>query len=76
MKKTTISISAAVAALAFSLCLQSCGEGKKEATATDSISVGTTDTLKIDSTAAPSSSRTIDTTDTGGRNTQAPRPKT
>jgi hypothetical protein len=74
MKKTTISISAAVLGLAFSLYLSSCSEGKKEAAATDSISVEK-DTMMMDSTSAPSSSRMTDTTDTGGRNTQAPRPK-
>lgn len=79
MKTATFSISIAAALLGFSLCLNGCGSGKTESASADSTSVGASDTMQKDSMpmdpVSPSSARTIDTTDTGGRNTQAPPPK-
>ena len=73
MKKFILT-GAFIVSLSSVLSLQSCNSEKKSATA-DTTVVKTTDTMVVDSAKVMSSSRMTDTTDTGGRNGQAPPPK-
>ncbi|QIL39898.1 hypothetical protein G7074_11850 [Pedobacter sp. HDW13] len=74
MKKIILT-GAIVVSLGSALSLQSCNNEKKIETTTDTTIVKTTDTMVVDSTKVMSSSKMKDSTDTGGRNGQAPPPK-
>ncbi|MGM9477661.1 hypothetical protein ACS5PU_14610 [Pedobacter sp. GSP4] len=73
MKKLILT-GAFIVSLSSVLSLQSCNSEKKAET-TDTTVVKTADTVVVDTTKVMSSSRMADTTDTGGRNGQAPPPK-